>query len=344
MSLFDALEMRAAVFDGSPGGSISIACLPVPKPSHGQLLVKVEACGVCHTDLHVWKGSVRPASGRPAFILGHEGIGRVVATGPGVDNFARGSRVGVPWLHDTCGTCDECLAGEEAFCQSQRAHGFDVNGGFADYVIVDARYAVCVPDDGDAAMLAPLMCAGVTAYSAVSKAQLKPGMRCAIFGCGGLGLYAIQIALRSGAFVVALDISEDKLEIAKAIGAEVTLIADDTATEHLKRLGGMHSCINFAPTPATWPVMLESIRPRGRIVATAMVSTPVPVSQEWLTSTGVVITGTSVGTRLEMRELLRMHADNPLTMKIQETTLERTENALKALAAGQVEGRMVISF
>jgi len=345
MSRFDALEMRAAVLEENMGGSFKISCLPVPQPSHGQILVKLEACGVCHTDLHVWKGSVRPGSGKPrAQILGHEGIGRVAAIGTGVHNFANGARVGVPWLHDTCGRCDECLAGEEAFCQAQRAHGFDVDGGFAEYVIVDAKYAIPVPDDADAVSLAPLMCAGVTAYSAVSKAKLKPGMRCAIFGCGGLGLYAIQIAVRSGAFVVALDVSEDKLELATSVGAQATLIADATAIENLRNHGGMHACINFAPTAATWPIMIGSIRPRGTIVATAMVSTPVPVSQEWLTGTGVTITGTSVGTRLEMRELLRMYEDNPMSIKIREITLAGVEDALEELAAGRVEGRLVIDY
>jgi alcohol dehydrogenase, propanol-preferring len=345
MSLFDSLDMRAAVLDGTAGGSITIDCLPVPQPAHGEMLVKLEACGVCHTDLHIWKGSVRPGSGKPAaLILGHEGIGRVVSTGPGVDDFTTGDRVGIPWLHDTCGTCDECLAGQEAFCQFQRAHGFDVDGGFAEYVIVDAGYAIPVPDGADAGSLAPLMCAGVTAYSAITKAELKPGMRCAIFGCGGLGLYAIQIAVRSGAFVVALDISEDKLKLARAVGAQATLIADDMAIGKLESLGKMHACINFAPTAATWPMMIGSIRPRGRIVATAMVSNPVPVNQEWLTSTGVVITGTSVGTRLEMRELLRIHTDNPLSMKIKEITLDGIENALEDLNSGQIEGRIVIRF
>ena len=345
MSLIDGLDMRAAVLDGNAGGSFSIRCLPIPQPAHGEMLVKLEVCGVCHTDVHVWKGSVQPGSGKPpAHILGHEGIGRVVATGPGVDRFVTGDRVGVPWLHDTCGTCDECLAGQESFCQRQRAHGFDVDGGFAEYVIVDANFAVPLPDGADAVSLAPLMCAGVTAYSAIRRAELKPGMRCAIFGCGGLGLYAIQIAVRSGAFVVALDLSEDKLELARAAGAHATLIADDTAIEKLKSLGGMHSCINFAPTAATWPMMIGSIRPRGRIVATAMVSTAVPVSQEWLTGTGVVITGTSVGTRLEMRELLRMHTDQPFAMKMREISLAGIENALEELAAGQVEGRIVIRY
>ncbi|MEK1888436.1 MAG: alcohol dehydrogenase catalytic domain-containing protein [Phyllobacterium sp.] len=345
MSPFNGLRMRAAVCGTTSGGSFAMRCVPVPQPAQGEILVKLEACGVCHTDLHVWNGSVLPGSGKAATqILGHEGVGRVVATGAGAEGFVTGDRVGVPWLHDTCGICDECLAGQESFCQLQRAHGFDVDGGFAEYVIVDARYGVPLPDGPAAASLAPLMCAGVTAYSAVRRAKLKPGMRCAIFGCGGLGLYAIQIAVRSGAFVIALDISEEKLRLAESMGAQATLIADDLAIGKLKGLGGMHACINFAPTAATWPLMIETIRPRGRIVATAMVSTPVPINQEWLTGTGVVITGTSVGTRFEMRELLRMHADLPFTMETHEIPLDGIENALHALAEGGVEGRFVIRY
>lgn len=345
MSLFDAAEMRAAVTDGTPRGTFKITCIPVPSAGHGEMILKLESCGVCHTDLHIWKGSVRPGSGHPpAQILGHEGVGRVVALGEGVMGFKTGDRVGVPWLHDTCGICDECLAGQESFCQSQRAHGFDVDGGFAEYVRVNASYAVPLPQDMDASQLAPLMCAGVTAYSAIGKAELKPGMRCAIFGCGGLGLYAIQIAVRAGAHVIALDISQDKLDLAKSVGAHTSLIADETATEKLKALGGAHACINFAPTTATWPIMISAIRPRGRIVATAMVSQAVPINQEWLTGTGVCITGTSVGTRLEMRELMRLHANKPFMMQTREISLDGVEAALEDLAAGKVDGRIVIRF
>lgn len=337
--------MRAALFDGTANGPLKLECLPVPQPEYGQILVKLEACGVCHTDLHIWKGGVRPASGNaPARILGHEGIGTVAGLGDGVSNFRAGDRVGVPWMHDTCGHCDECLAGQEAFCQSQRAHGFDVNGGFAEYVIVNAHYAVSISGKLDAVSTAPLMCAGVTAFSAVRRAGLRAGMQCAIFGCGGLGLYAIQLAVRSGVRVVALDIAEDKLALARQMGAHATLLADDSAVEPLKAMGGMHACINFAPSAATWPLMVAGIKPRGRIVATAMVSQPVPISQEWLTGTGVVITGTSVGTRLEMRELLRMHAEKPLLMHINEIPLHDVEQALLDLAHGKTQGRSVVTY
>jgi propanol-preferring alcohol dehydrogenase len=338
------LTMCAAVFDGKANSPLKMACLPVPEPGYGQLLVKLEACGVCHTDLHIWKGSVRPASGNPARILGHEGIGRIAALGDGINSFSLGDRIGVPWMHNTCGRCDECLAGQEAFCQSQQAHGFDVDGGFAEYVIVDARYAVSISDELDAVSTAPLMCAGVTAFSAIRRADLKAGMQCAIFGCGGLGLYAIQIAARSGVRVIALDISEEKLALARRMGAHATLLTNEDATERLKALGGMHACINFAPTTATWPLMIACIKPRGRIVATAMVSQPVPINQEWLTGTGVIITGTSVGTRLEMLELLRMHAEEPLLVETSRISLGEVENALLDLTNGKTRGRSVISY
>lgn len=335
--------MRAALLDG-PGMPLRIDRVPLPRLRPGQLLVRVEACGLCHTDVHIWTGSARAAHQPHPLIPGHEGIGVVVAVGADAQGWQQGDRVGVPWLHDTCGSCAECRDGAECFCQAQRAHGFDVQGAFADYATVDARYAVRIPAGADPIVTAPLMCAGVTAFGAVRKAGLRAGMRCAILGCGGLGLFAVQIAARTGATVVALDVSPAKLEQARAAGAHHVVPADAGAAASLQALGGMHACINFAPSAATWPIMLGAIRPRGTIIAAAMVAEPVPVSQEWLTATGVAITGTSVGTRREMDELMRLHAAAPLRSQTRAIGLAEINDGLRALHEGRVEGRLVVDF
>ncbi|MDQ0323258.1 propanol-preferring alcohol dehydrogenase [Pararhizobium capsulatum DSM 1112] len=336
--------MNAAVLT-TPGSPLTIRCEAIPTPGPGQILVRLKACGVCHSDVHIWKGDVTATPVPSLFILGHEGVGTIEALGPGVEDWTPGDAIGVPWLHDTCMQCDECLAGEESFCQQQRAHGLNVPGAFADYVVVDARFAVRLIPEMDPLTTAPVMCAGVTAYGAIRRAGLKAGETCAIFGCGGLGLYAVQIATRLGVRVLAVDRSPAKLENALRLGAVETEIADEGLADRLGARGQkFHACINFAPTPKTWHAIISAIRPRGRIIAAALVSQPVEISQEWLTGTGVTITGTSVGTAQEMREVVAMHAQKPFEAEIEEISLDRASEALASLEKGNAKGRYVIRF
>lgn len=195
-----------------------------------------------------------------------------------------------------------------------------------------ARFAARLPE-GDAALLAPLLCAGLTAYGALKRAEIKAGETVAIFGCGGLGLYGVQLAHRLSARVIAVDRDAAKVQLAVAFGAEAS--APDSKA---------HVCINFAPTPATWPLMVKMIRPRGRIIAAAMVPEPVGLNQEWLTGTGVRITGTSVGTRAQMAELMALHARTPLHSEVTRITLHEATQALTALDQGLAKGRYCIVF
>ena len=335
--------MRAAVLTGY-GEPLEIRSVPRPVAGPGKLLVRLKACGICHSDVHIWKGDIRPPNAPNPFILGHEGVGVVEAIGEGVAGWAIGDTVGVPWLHDTCLRCDECTDGFEAFCQHQRAHGLNVPGGFAEYVAADAAFAVALPADVDPLSTAPVMCAGVTAYGAISRAGVVAGERLAVFGCGGLGLYAVQIAARMGVHVLAVDRDPAKLDHARQYGAAEVAMAGRGLDQHLAENPGYHAVINFAPTPATWGPMVAAIRPRGRIVAAALVSEPVPLVQEWLTATGVTITGTSVGTRQEMREVVALHARQPLLNPIEEIDLAHATDALAALASGEARGRFVIRY
>jgi propanol-preferring alcohol dehydrogenase len=340
----DVPMMRAAVLV-SHGASLEVTDVPRPSPGRGQILVRLQACGVCHSDVHIWKGDVVPPAAPTPFVLGHEGVGIVEAVGSDVEGWKSGDRAGVPWLHATCCHCDECHDGYESFCQHQQAHGLNVPGAFADYVIADARFAVPLPEGLDPVATAPVMCAGVTAYGAIRRAHLSSGQSVLIFGCGGLGLYAVQIASRLGIDVLAVDRDPAKLEIARRYGARETEIADATLPERLAaRTSKFHACINFAPTTATWDAMVSGIRPRGHIIAAALVSQPVPLIQEWLTATGVIITGTSVGTRQEMSEVVAMHAEHPLENEIVTIGLEDVSDALEALEQGKAKGRFVIRF
>ncbi len=313
------------------GGPLVMEQVARPKPLSGQILIKLEASGVCHSDVHVWNGSLKPPTNPAPFILGHEGVGRVVALGANVQGWSVGDRAGAAWIHNTCGTCAECLAQEESFCQTHTAHGFNVPGTFAEYVVADARFAARLPE-GDAADLAPILCAGLTAYGALRRAEVRAGETIAIFGCGGLGLYAVQIAKRLGATVFAIDKDPEKIKIAVELGAE-----SGSAKQ-------ADVCINFAPTVATWDLMIALVRPRGRIISAAMVPEPVMLNQEWMLSTGVKIMGTSVGTRTQMEELIALHAETPLKGTVNRIALQDVTLALSALYTGTAKGRYCIEF
>lgn len=334
--------MRAAVMAGY-GQPLQLIEVARPAPGPGQILIKLQASGVCHSDVHIWKGESLPDVPQDPFILGHEGIGLVDAIGPGVAGWKVGERAGAAWIHDTCGVCDLCLGGHESFCAAQRAHGFHVPGTFAEYVVAQADFAVKLPG-GDAGALAPLMCAGLTAYGAIERAGLQHGETCAIFGCGGLGLYAVQLAARRGARVVAVDSDPAKLAAATRMGAAATEQAVPGLAARWPEADRAHVSINFAPTTRTWETMVAATKPLGRIVAAAMVAEPVPLVQEWLTWSGVSITGTSVGTRAQMAELMDIHAAAPLQVDAVEIGLDGASDALAALAEGRAKGRYCIMF
>lgn len=332
--------MRAAVLTGF-GKPLELRELPMPRPGPGELLVKLESCGVCHSDRHVQSGDWPMELPR---VLGHEGVGRVVEAGPGAATPA-GTRVGVPSLHGGCGRCRECITGWEALCPQATRSGFSVDGAFAEYAVVREGWAPLVPDELDALEAAPLMCAGATAYGAVRKAGLEGGKLAAIFGCGGLGLYAVQLAKRTGAAVVAVDLDDSKLARAKALGADHAVRGDSDPTGFIRGLGGADACLNFATTLAVFRPMLKALRPNGSVILVAIPKGEVSFAPTDLIELGGHIVGSYEAGRQEMRSMLELARGGGLRSEIQGAVpLAGVNEALEQLERGEVVGRLAIDF
>ena len=241
--------MKAAVVRDF-GQPLNIEDVEVKRPGRNQILVKVIASGVCHTDLHAIDGDW-PVKPKMPLIPGHEGVGYVAAVGEGVTNVKEGDTVGVPWLYSACGSCDHCITGWETLCETQQNGGYSVDGGFAEYVIADARYVGKLPNNPNFLELAPILCAGVTVYKGLKETETKPGQWVAISGIGGLGHVAVQYAKAMGMHVAAIDVADDKLELAKRLGADITVNArNENPGEKLhKEVGGMHGALITAVSP-----------------------------------------------------------------------------------------------
>ncbi len=211
--------MTAAVLH-ELGGGLEIERIPIPQPGYGDILIKVIACGVCHSDLHAVDGDWDPPPTLP-LIPGHEVTGRVVGVGLGVDEFPVGSLVGVPWMYSSCGRCEVCLAGMETICPVTESTGYSKPGGYAEYLVAPAAFVATLPETVDPVAIAPILCAGVTTYRGLKRTGARPGQWVAIVGIGGLGHLAVQYAVAMGLRVVAVDVAADKLELARSQGASV---------------------------------------------------------------------------------------------------------------------------
>jgi len=338
------LTMKAAVCP-APGAPLEIREVATPTPGAGQVLVRLETCGVCHSDLHLRDGQENLPESYYPLVLGHEGIGRIVAHGPGTKGApAIGTRIGLPWIFDTCLACKPCMTGHEVLCAENTARGVQKHGAFAEYALCPASFAVQIPDGIDPLKGAPLLCAGLTAWSALRKTRIEAGTNVLIIGAGGLGQYAILIAKARGARVTALDRDPAKLKTAEALGADATVEAGEGAGAQIKAQGGADVVLNFAPSPAIWDTVEAAVNPMADIVAIAMVHDPMPLSMMWLIDGGHRVFGSSVGSRAELADFLTFAAAHPLAVDVQAVRFEDVDAALDRLKSGDVKGRLCIDF
>jgi propanol-preferring alcohol dehydrogenase len=333
---------RAAVVHefGSP---LTVEQVPMRELGPGQVRVKVEACGLCHTDIHAASGDW-PIKPSPPFIPGHEGVGIVTELAPGVSEVAVGDRVAMPWLGYACGTCDYCVSGWETLCHEQQMMGYTIDGGFGEYAIAYARYVVKVPEGIDSFDAAPLTCAGVTTYKAVKVAGTRSSDFVAVFGIGGLGHLAIQYAAIAGGRVVAVDVVDEKLELARELGAEFTINAkQEDPVEAIQRLGGVNQAIALAVSPRAFEQAYASLRRGGKLVFVALPAdneVKLPIFETVLN--GITIAGSIVGTRKDLREVFELHAAGK-TRVIRETRpLDQVNEAIADVEAGRVAARIVL--
>ena len=337
--------MKAAVVHGfrSP---LRIEHVPVPTPGPGEVLVKIAATGVCHTDLHAADGDwpVKPV---PPFIPGHEGAGVVAAVGAGVVGLKEGDPVGIAWLHDACGGCEYCVTGWETLCAAQRNSGYSVNGSFAEYAIGAAPYVARLPPDADFAEIAPILCAGVTTYKGIKETEAKPGEWLAISGIGGLGHVAVQYAKAMGLHVVALDVTEAKLALAHRLGAEVTVNAKspDAVARVLKATGGgAHGVLVTAVSPPAFTQALRMARRKGTVSLVGLPPGEFPTPIFDVVLKRITLRGSIVGGRQDLAEALAFAVEGKVHPVIRRAELEEVNEVFADLRTGNVDGRIVITM
>jgi propanol-preferring alcohol dehydrogenase len=340
-----AKTMKAAVVHAF-GKPLAIEDVPVPVPGRGEILVKVKACGVCHTDLHAASGDwpVKPV---PPFIPGHEVAGVVAALGPDVADFKLGDAVGVAWLHDACMRCEYCETGWETLCERQHNTGYSVNGGFAEYVVASAAFAARLPAGVDFAAIAPILCAGVTTYKGLKETEARPGEWVVISGIGGLGHVAVQYAKAMGLKVVALDIAEDKLKLARAAGADhaVNALSADAVESVLRDTGGgAHGVLVTAVSTAAFAQALKMVRRRGTVSLVGLPPGEFPTPIFDVVLKRITVRGSIVGTRRDLDEAIAFAAEGKVRSEITRAPLADINAIFDRMKSGKIDGRMVLDM
>ena len=339
-----AKTMKAAVVRKF-GDPLQIEEAPVPEVGPGQIQVKVEACGVCHTDLHAAEGDW-PVKPEPPFIPGHEGVGYVSAVGKGVSHIKEGDRVGVPWLYSACGHCSHCLGGWETLCESQENTGYSVNGGFAEYVLADPDYVGHLPDNIGFVEIAPVLCAGVTVYKGLKMTDTKPGEWVVISGVGGLGHMAVQYAKAMGLRVAAVDIDDAKLDLARRLGAAVTVNAKttDPAAYLTEEIGGAHGVLVTAVSPKAFEQALGMVRRGGTVSLNGLPPGDFPLPIFDMVLNGTTVRGSIVGTRLDLQESLDFAREGLVKATVASRQLDDINTVFDDMRRGAIEGRIVLDM
>lgn len=340
-----ARKMHAAVVEQF-GKPLALQEWDIPSPGPGQILVRTEACGVCHTDLHAARGDW-PLKPTLPFIPGHEGIGRVAAIGAGVTIVKEGDRVGVPWLYSACGHCEYCLKAQETVCGEAQFGGYTKNGGFAEYILADPDYVAHIPAGLGAKEAAPIICAGITTYKGIKETGARPGEWIAISGAGGLGHLAIQYAKIMGLQVCAVDIDDSKLAHAKSLGADLVVNAktgDPAAAVKKGTNGGAHGVLITAPSLSAFKQGVGMTRKRGTCVLVGLPPGEFPVPLFNVVADCITIRGSFVGTRGDMAEALAFAAEGKVKADIEVQPLSAINRIFDRLQHGDVPSRVVLDF
>lgn len=339
-----ATSMKAAVVHAF-GEPLRIEEVPVPTPARNQILVKIAASGVCHTDLHAADGDwpVKPAL---PFIPGHEGVGYVSAVGADVKSVKEGDRVGLPWLYSACGHCEHCLSGWETLCHDQQNTGYSVNGGYAEYVLADPNYVGHLPSQVGFEEIAPILCAGVTVYKGIRMTDTRPGQWLAISGIGGLGHVAVQYAIAMGLHVVAIDVEPAKLALARELGAKLAIDAStgDPAAVIQKEIGGAHGVLVTAVSRSAFAQALGMVRRGGTISLNGLPPGDFPLPIFSTVLNGITVRGSIVGTRRDLQESLEFAAEGKVRARIHRDRIENINAVFADLKNGKVDGRVVLTI
>ena len=340
-----SLAMKAAILREFKK-PLTIEEVDRPKPMAGEVLIEVEACGVCHSDVHVADGDWKQFSGivkRP-LILGHEIAGRVAEKGAEVRELEIGDRVGIPWIYWTCGECEFCREGYENLCSKQNITGVTVDGGYAQFVKAPASHALKIPDALSLVEAAPLFCAGVTVYRALKHSMISRGQRLAVFGVGGLGHIAVQIGRELGVEAIAIDISDEKLALAQSLGASETLnAASSDVAKELRRKGGVHVALVTSAAKAAYDTAFSCLRPTGTLLAVGLPAENVCFPPILMAAREVRIRASAVGTRQDVREMLAMAAAGRVRCQTKMYPLAHANEVLDELRHGRITGRAVLA-
>jgi propanol-preferring alcohol dehydrogenase len=308
------------------------------------VLVKIETCGLCHTDIHAARGEW-PIKPSPPFIPGHEGVGIIERLGSGSSHGLEvGMRVALPWLGYACGDCRYCNTGWETLCRSQLDMGYSINGGFAEYAVGYARHVVRVPDGVDPVIASPLTCAGVTTYKAVKVSGADSSQLVAVFGAGGLGHLAIQYARITGASVVAVDINDERLATARTVGAEHTVNpSQEDPVAAIQRLGGADVAIATAVSPRAFEQAIGSLARGGTLVCVGLPAEngmQVPIFETVLQ--GLTIRGSIVGTHHDLEEVFDLQRRGLTTVEYAEIELDNVNTAIEQVLDGSAPAARLV--
>jgi propanol-preferring alcohol dehydrogenase len=321
--------------------------VPRPELEAHEVLIQVEACGVCHSDLHLADGDWPQLAAivKKPLILGHEIAGRVVGRGAAVRDLQVGDRAGVPWIHWTCGECAFCQEGYENLCPRQKITGVTVDGGFAEFLKAPASHALKVPEGLSSVEVAPLFCAGVTVHRALKQARMSSGQRLAVFGIGGLGHIAVQLARELGTEIIAVDVSERKLELARTLGATSGLnISSTNVIKELRAKGGVHVALVTSAAKAAYDMAFSCLRPTGTLLVVGLPSENLCFPPILMSAKEVHIRASAVGTRQDVREVLAMASKGKIRCQVTSRPLAHANEVLDELRHGQVAGRIAFTF